>query len=132
MANIGREQNFFLGLSWKNELGVVECPWFEFRFDNGPILSWLQVSTLFVGKTKAPASCVVGCDIRDRIRLIGQRMQVSVELRQVEPLVYRLRVTDNVKIVDLEVDDPQTSFVGDEPIADVPFIGNNPIEGGST
>src|SRR5678815_2441513 len=53
---------------------------------------------------------------------------MRLELVERHPLVDRSGVADNVKIIAREIDDPISVFILDVRSANVPLVGNGPVE----
>ena len=66
-----------------------------------------------------------------RSGLLGQRMDVLLQLRQGHPRFDRCAVTHDVKVVVAEVHDAPPVRIVDVSLADVPFLRNRPIEDAS-
>src|SRR4029079_12262078 len=56
------------------------------------------------------------------------RMQMRLQLRECHPLIDRRRVSHDMKIVSREIDNAVAVLILDERAADVPFVGNCPVE----
>ena len=53
---------------------------------------------------------------------------MRLQLTSIEPPIHGLRIANDVKVMLLEVDDPPAGLIGDEGIADRPFLRDDPVE----
>ena len=81
-----------------------------------------------MAEAEPPRLLVVRGAVGNPIRKVGQRVQVFLQLGQRYPFPDRNAVVDDVKIRLLEVDDPFALRVLHEGVADVPLLGDRPVE----
>src|SRR5262249_3186977 len=77
---------------------------------------------------KAPALLIIGSAIWDEIGLLGQRMDVGLELAQRQPRPHRDRIVQHMQHVFTKVDHPRARAVLDIGVRDVPLIWNGPVQ----
>jgi hypothetical protein len=87
-----------------------------------------QPRILFVREAEAPTPFVVGGYVRDRTGLIGQRIEVRLQLFQAKAHVNRFGVADHVEIVHAGVNDATSVFVGDVGFAEIPLVRHRPVK----
>jgi hypothetical protein len=51
-----------------------------------------------------------------------------LQLGELDDLVHRLRIADNVQVVPLKIDDAPSPSVGNERVANVPLVRDDPVE----
>ena len=63
-----------------------------------------------------------------RSRLVGERVDVLLQLGQGHPCVHRNAVAHDVEVAVREIDDAATVRILDVRVADVPFLRDGPVE----
>jgi hypothetical protein len=90
-------------------------------------LSGIAVATR-MGETKTPIFAIIRCAIRNPVRLIGQAVEMRVQLGKRHDRIDWQAVLDNVEVVGPEMHDARAVLARDISIADVPLARRGPIK----
>lgn len=96
--------------------------------DLDAIAAWRKRFPLGMRQAEPPAPRVIGGDVWNGVGLVRQRIEMLLQLGELDDLVHRLRVADNVQVVPLKIDDAPSCRVGNESVANVPLVRDDPVE----
>jgi hypothetical protein len=132
MADVCRKQKLVRGFALMEILAVGQISILKTRVDHHLIALVSQARKLTMGHAECPVLCIVGSSIGDKIRLIGQGMDMLLELAQRNPLSHRHAITHDMQIRAGKIDDFFALFVLDVGMANVPLARDGPIEDGGS
>ena len=108
VAAVTGDEDLFLGLAGQVALPVREAPRLERGVDPHHVLAVLERLELLVCHTEAPRLGVVGRAVGDQVWLVGERVDVLLQLGQGHPCVHRNAVADDVEVAVRKIDDAAT------------------------
>ena len=97
MADVGGEEHFVLARTWNHEIGVIESTGSESAVDSGPVSPPGQTRPLSVRQAEPPVLAVVRRHERDRIRLLGKRVEMGLQILEVEFDIDWVGIADDVE-----------------------------------
>ena len=128
MAAVGREQHLVGLRPGDQELAVRERSLGETGVDLHLVFARLQAAAPLVGQAEAPVLLVVARPIGNQLRLIGQRVEVPLQLLELHLSAERDAVVEQVQVEAAGVGD-HLAVRGEETRgADVPFRWHDPVE----
>src|SRR5262245_53217978 len=128
MTDVREEQELLLARAANHALAVAETPGRQGAVDAYVVAPVPQSVEGALREAEAPALLVITRAVGNPVGMLGQRVQMRPELRQAERGLYRRAVTHHVQRVGAEIDHALAARVLDPRLADVPFVGDFPIE----
>ena len=128
VAAVTRDEDLGLGLAGQVTLPVRQAPRLEGGVDPHGVLAVLERLELLVLHAESPRLRVVGRAVRDEVRLVGERVDVLLQLGQGHACVDRHAVAHDVEVAVREVDDAAPTGILDVGVSDVPFLRDGPVE----
>jgi hypothetical protein len=125
---VSGNQYFIVGFTLDSELTVSEGTDLERRIDKDLVFIVFEGIRLSLSETEAPSFLVVGRAVRDPMGRIGKGEQMLSQLIESDFAVNGCAVVDDVKVALFEINDFDAFRIFDPGIADVPFLGDRPIE----
>src|ERR1700730_13675439 len=117
MTDIGREQYLAAAAACYDEVGIGQRARSQGGVDLDVIAAGRERFPLGMRQAEPPAPCVIGGDIGNGVGLVWQRIEMLLQLGELDDLVHRLRIADNVQVVALKIDDAASRGVGNESVA---------------
>jgi hypothetical protein len=133
MADVGRDQDLAPALPRHEALGVAERSGLETCVDADLVGVVGHGLALALRETEAPVLRVVGRAVGDPVGMLGERVQMGLELAAREPARRdRRAVAHDVEVRVPQVDHAPPAPILDPGVREVPLPGHRPIEGGGS
>jgi hypothetical protein len=128
MASVTGNQNLFGGLTGEIALSICQRSIFKRRVDAYLVLTILESEHISMGEAEPPGLLVIGRAIRDPVRIFRDGMQIWSQLTELKGSGYGHAVIDDVEVMPLKINNPDTTRVLNVCVADVPLLRNSPVE----
>ena len=128
VAGVARQQDLLLALPRQHPVAIGERARSQGGIDHHLIFPLRQRLSQPMGQTESPATLVVGGHIGNGVWLLGQRVKMGLQLGQREGAAHRLRVTDQMQVVILEVHHPASIRPHYVSLPHVPLVRHGPVE----
>ena len=109
-------------------LGQRQTSRSEARADHDPVVAARQFLAFVVRETESPVRFVEGRAIRHPIRMIGERVQTRLKVRQRHHRVDRGAVSDHMQVALAELGKALAVFVLQKCFVDRPLVRHGPVE----
>ena len=128
MAEVGREEQFILGLTRNDQFTIGQTPRLERAVDTDLIGLVGQLLFLPLRHAEAPTLLIIGGDIGNPVGLVGLCIDMLEQFFPTHRLVDGQGITQHMEVALTEIDD-RLAFHRTNPAAtDVPLLGNGPVE----
>ena len=128
MADVGREQHLLGARAGQQQLAVAHGARLELAVHDYVERAVAEPRALVLGEAEAPGLLVVRRAIGNPVGMLGQAVQVRLELRAREAAAHRRAVAHEMQVVAAEVDEPLAFRARDPGVAHAPFPRHGPIE----
>ena len=128
MAKIGGEHDLAPRLAGQHTVGEIDRAVVFPALDHRPIAPRLEGLTRRVAQAEPPTVAIIGRDIGNQVRLVRDRMQVRLQVFQIQLDIDRDGIVDHLHVGAVAVGDDLPVRSGQEGPGQGPFRGHDPVE----